>query len=533
MRLGNKVKAMVQEWLNINPASTQSININEALSYETEAVQNRLWYRGNPYELEQFYHQIDSSINHTSGFWASIPEAEKIRKIHSGLPALLVDTLAYIVKSDMANVQFDNSSHQDLWDDIANDIDFDHVVSKAITDTLVVGDGAFRIAIDTDVTQYPIVEYYSGDQVDYLMCGGKLFGVYFWIDKFDGRKKYRLRERHELHDERCHVSYALFQGDKKVPLSTLPELSKLLPVEIEGNYLLAVPLRFYDRPGSNIRGRSIYSGKTGVFDAHDEVISQWIDAIRAGRVKNYIPRGMIPTDPHTGALCSVNSFGANFVQVESPVTEGTVAKIETVQPDIKYDAFLASYSATLDMCLQGILSPATLGIDVGKMSSGEAQREKKDVTGHTRNTITAALEKVLPKLAAAIMMTYDHIHGNSVSLYEPKVSFGEYGSPDFDSRIESVSKAASASIMSIESQVEELWGDTKDDTWKAQEVIRIKQLKGIEITEEPSPGNELMNTGEVTENDSTGYSGDIPTDRDAPDCVTETEPKPAQSMGKK
>lgn len=533
MKLSERVKAMIRGWLNINPASTQNISINEAMSYETEVVQNRLWYRGNPYELEQFYKQIDSGVSHTSGFWASLPRTEKIRKIHSGLPALLVDTIAYVVKSDMSDVKFDDSSHQNLWADIANEIDFDHVVGKAITDTLVAGDGAFKISIDTDITQYPIVEFYSGEQVDYLMRGGKLFGVDFWTDKFDNRKKYRLRERYELKCEKCYVSYTLFCGDKEVPLNTLPELEGLLPAEIAGNYLLAVPVKFYDKPGSNVRGKSIYNSKTGVFDAHDEVISQWIDAIRAGRVKNYIPRGMIPTDPHTGSLRDVDSFGTNFIQVESPITEGAVAKIETVQPDIKYDAFLASYSATLDMCLQGILSPATLGIDVGKMSSGEAQREKKDVTGHTRNTITAVLEKVLPRLIAAIMMTYDHMQGESVGFYEPKVSFGEYGSPDFDSRIESVSKAASASIMSIESQVDELWGETKDEKWKAQEIIRIKQLKGIEIADEPSLGDELIDAEEVTKDDSAGYNGDIPANRDASDSVAKAEPEPAQSVGKK
>ena len=40
------------------------------------------------------------------------------------------------------------------------------------------------------------------------------------------------------------------------------------------------------------------------------------------------------------------------------------------------------------MCLQGIMSPATLGIDVGKMSSADAQREKKDITGMTRNAVS-------------------------------------------------------------------------------------------------------------------------------------------------
>ena len=40
--------------------------------------------------------------------------------------------------------------------------------------------------------------------------------------------------------------------------------------------------------------------------------------------------------------------------------------------------------------------------------------------------------------------------------------------------------------MSIESIVEELYGDSKTDDWKAEEVRRIKNEQGIAELEEPS-----------------------------------------------
>lgn len=143
------------------------------------------------------------------------------------------------------------------------------------------------------------------------------------------------------------------------------------------------------------------------------------------------------------------------------------------------------YAATLNMCLQGIVSPATLGIDVGKMSSAEAQREKKDITGMTRNAITDALEKVLPQVVCSMLMTYDLMHSNQAGAYEPKVTFGEYGAPDFDSRVQTIASAATASVMSVEAQVDELWGASKDDDWKRAEVQRILTERGIEDTPEP------------------------------------------------
>ena len=70
------------------------------------------------------------------------------------------------------------------------------------------------------------------------------------------------------------------------------------------------------------------------------------------------------------------------------------------------------------------------------------------------------------------------------------MSFGEYGAPDFDSRVETISRAATGSIMSVEAQVDELWGSSKDEDWKKAEVQRIREERGILELDEPSVGEE-------------------------------------------
>ena len=200
---------------------------------------------------------------------------------------------------------------------------------------------------------------------------------------------------------------------------------------------------------------------------------------------------MIPRNAENGSVGKLNQFGNNYITISQPLQEGVTPKIEVVQPDIKYDAFVSSYTNCLLMCLQGLVSPATLGIDVGKMSSADAQREKKDVTGNTRNTITTALEKALPELVSAVLKTYDNMQGKAPEEYEVSVDFGEYGAPDFDSRVETVGKASTYGIMSVETQVEELWGSSKEDVWKAGEVKRIMQEKGLADGATSAVGDEL------------------------------------------
>lgn len=162
-------KNMVMKMLRINPApDNRIITITEPFSYGTNVLRNRLWYRGDPSELDQFYKQTASDSVSKSRFWAAVPSADlAIRKIHSGLPAMIAERLSDIVVADLDGIELESQEQTDLWDEIAKDNDFDELVGESIIETLVAGDGAFKITLDTDVTEYPIIEFYSGDQVEY------------------------------------------------------------------------------------------------------------------------------------------------------------------------------------------------------------------------------------------------------------------------------------------------------------------------------------------------------------------------------
>lgn len=484
--LGSKVKKMIQNWLDITPASEQSFSLTETMTFNTEVLRSQLWYRGDADELYQFFSQVSRHGKKTA-FWESVPVGEEIRKIHSGVPSIIADTLAYIVSSDLDDI----TTTRTEWEQICKEIDFPEIVKQAVVDTLVDGDGAFKISVDEDISKYPIVEFVGADRVEYEYNRGIVTAVIFRTIYTVKSKRYVLEERYSK--GRIESKLLDDNGNEK-PLDTIPELEGISEnVTFSGDYIMAVPLRFFKNKKYSSRGKSIFDGgKSDCFDALDEVVSQWWDALRDGRVKQYIPESMIPRDPKTGAPGKINRFGNRYISTSVPLQEGVSQKIEVVQPDIKYEAFLSSYTNALLMCLQGLVSPATLGIDVGKMSSADAQREKKDVTGNTRNTITSALEKTLPKVVEAVLKTYDNMNGNAPSdCGEIIVSFGEYGAPDFDSRVETVGKGATYGIMSVETQVDELWGSSKDDDWKSGEVARIKTEKGLLDGGELSVGDEL------------------------------------------
>ena len=84
-----------------------------------------------------------------------------------------------------------------------------------------------------------------------------------------------------------------------------------------------------------------------------------------------------------------------------------------------------------------------------------------------------------------VLLARDAYYEQPYKETEITVSFGEYANPSFESQVETISKAKSGGIMSVEASVDELYGDTKDETWKSEEVTRLKAEPGITEMEEP------------------------------------------------
>lgn len=470
--------------LNIQPAQDKMITIKEPLSYQGNVLKNRLWYRGDPSELDQFFKQSSMDLVSMARFWSAIPSRDlSIRKIHSGLPAMIVERLSDIVVADIEGIELNNKEIESLWEEIGKDNGFDKLIGEAITETLVAGDGAFKITIDTDITPYPIIEFYSGERVEYKSKRGRIQEIIFYTNYSVSNKDYKLQESFG----RGYIKYKLFDADgKEVPINTIPDTSALQDVTFTGDFIMAIPLMFFKSTKFVGRGKSVFDSKSDSFDALDETISQWVDAIRDGRVKQYIPEDLLPKDPATGEILRPNPFDNKYIATGSSLAEDAKNEISIQQPDINYEAYVNTYADNLDMCLQGIISPATLGIDLKKTDNAEAQREKEKTTLYTRGKIIAALNKVIPKVVDIALKVSDLLHEKNAGEYEATITFGEYASPSFDTIVETVGKAKTYGIMSTEQCIEELYGDTWTDEQKAEEVARLKEESGYTTVDEPA-----------------------------------------------
>lgn len=509
MRWIERMKKSIRTWLNVEEANPLEIRITESLDYEGNAVKNRIWYRGDSNELQQLYEQISTNIDKSVDkykFWASnSSKGMEIRKIHTGLPSMIIDMLAAIITGDLSSIEIENEECRDIWENIETDNDFIKKLEKAVKETLYIGDGAFKISYSKDISEYPIIEFFPGEKIEPVIKRDRLRAIKFKTAYYVKEKKYVLIEEYGY----GYIKYKLMHNDKEVPLDAIEETAGLTDVafagcetDAEGNitkpgaYMMAVPIKFFESGKWDGRGQSVFDRKIDAFDAFDEVFSQWMDALRAGRTNRYIPESLIPRGIN-GELLKPNPFDNRFIKIADNMAENSQNKIDVESPEIRHESYLQSYITALDLCLQGLISPSTLGIDVKKLDNADAQREKEKATLYTRNAVIEALSACIPKLVDSAVRAYAELHNMSIESADAVVNFGYYANPSFESQIETVGKGKNYGIMSTEACVEELYGDSKDNDWKKEEVMRLKEEHGIATVEEPAVNLEGVNIDDV------------------------------------
>ena len=491
-----KAKEGIRSWLDVQSANPTKINIIETLDYEGNAIKNRIWYRGDSNELEQLYRQLVINTSRQSFWAAQCSPGMEINKIHTGLPSLVVDMLTNVTLASLNDFDFKRLQDKEIWDVIAKENKIKKQLEKATKETLYIGDGAFKVTFDTSISEYPIIEYYPGERIEIKSNRGRITEIEFKTVYTYKSREYILHEYYGY----GYIKYRLTRDGKEIPLDAIEETKNLQNLAFStyqegkdgeviqrGEYMLAVPLMFFESGKWDSRGQSIYDRKIDAFDAFDEAFSQWMDALRSGRSKEYIPECFLPRNPETGMTLPINAFDNRYIKTDSDMHEGAKNEISLQQPDIPHESYLATYITALDLCLQGLISPSTLGIDVKKLDNADAQREKEKATLYSRNAIVDALTEDLKDLISVSIMAYRELNGQqNDGEIDVDVSFGEYANPSFESQVETVGKGKTQGIMSIEACVDELYGDSKDEEWKQEEVARLKAEQGIAELEEPS-----------------------------------------------
>ena len=87
--------------------------------------------------------------------------------------------LSTVVLTDLNQIEFENDNDKEIWEDISKENQLSKLLESSLKEALYIGDGAFKITYDSKISNYPIIEFYPGDQVEYNTVRGRIQEVIF------------------------------------------------------------------------------------------------------------------------------------------------------------------------------------------------------------------------------------------------------------------------------------------------------------------------------------------------------------------
>jgi len=486
MTITEWIKKKIMKFLGLdklpeNPNNDRLLFINDTENIKSEEViANKIWYLGNGDDLLAFYTGENVSgfnkepiydRNKRNYFWGKSSQECNIKRVHSGIPHAIIQTITNIV--DMPKITI--ADKQEVWDAIAEENDFTNkLTQQARPLTLAEGWGGWKPNFNKDLCKHPIWEFYEGLDVEYIYKCGLLIGMLFKSYYKKNNDNYVLIEQRYKADGNSYIEYNLFKLAKnneilEANLDDIPELADI-PREkqvVEGlDMILAVPSRYFYDPLNPKYGKSIYAGKLDLFDMLDEIWSQASQTNRVSTPITWINPDVMQRGPN-GAIGYENLYNRQIMMKEGiPDGEGHVNQdIVTEQPDLNFDKYGNLSKDVMDYIFTGVLSPATLGIDVAKKDNAMAQREKEKVSIMTRNNIMNGEERMIKQIVTLSLMLQEYMDTGIITLmdYDINVKYCEFANPATETMLPILGNAWSQGQMSTERFVKMMWPDDSDE----------------------------------------------------------------------
>lgn len=556
----------VETGISPNVRANETTFINDPNEIQRLKLEEyNVWYAGDSAQILNFYTRADFidfnydpiyNRNMRNLFWAQSASESDYKRTHSGQPRNLVDTLSGII--GVPHIGGTNADNKERLKQILDENNYKELLSQEARPlTLVEGWGGWKINFNEDISDTPILLYYRANSVDFIYRNRRLVCIVYqdyYTDEND--KKYVLFETRRLERKECvdentgirakklcliiEKELFVFLSDQvdriqKVPLDTLPELVDTKPCLIIENcpYFLGAPNIYYYDSTELSPGRSIFTGKIDLFDDLDKALSQSSNAMTRSTPIEYVDAQYLPRDEHTGQPKQPKLFDRKYIMISSVLGgDGQVNRqpITVTQPQIDFNSYNAAAKEILMQILNGILSPATIGLEVAKDQNAMAQREKEKVTIFTRNGIIAMEKKIQESLMYQLLIADQLLHSdkdyNTIERPENEKDWGiavvydEFAGASFDAKLETVLTGWQGGLVSDDMAIEYIYSD-------APEEIRDRELKFIKERREEE--KEIAGRGEnpnavPSDEDLAELGAILGGDNEENDAVRETNP---------
>lgn len=461
-----------------------------------------VWYAGDADGLLNYYTRADVieynydpifNRNKKSYFWSVSSKEGDIKRSHSGQPRNIVDTLTAIIglprisvgtgESDSVLRKVDETLKEILYENNIENI----LMQEQRPLTLVEGWGGYKINWDKNVSDNPILIYYRADSIDFIYVSKRLRAiVYSDYYQDEAGNDYVLFETRRTENGNLVIEKELFRctpggGETIVPvdLEDCTFLKDVKPQIIIEHYngFLGYPCIYFNDSTHECYGRSIYTGKEDLFDDLDQCLSQSANTVRRSTPQEYFDVQYLEKDEN-GLPKMPQVYDRKYIQVQGGMSgdgsTGTVP-VTVTQPKLDFTQYDSEAQHILIQAISGIMSPATLGIDIAKKDNADASREKEKVTIFTRNGIIKQEKRILKQICNDLLIAHEIMRKGKASCqhYDIDVTYDEYADASWESILKTVLTGWQAGILSDQYAVDALHKD-------ATKEIKDRELKFLQ-----------------------------------------------------
>ena len=471
------------------------VNDDEAIRlYKVKA--NKVWANGDASEKLNFYtNQISFGFfdnpfyerNELNLFWSISAREQYIKRTSSDFANSIINTISNVC--GVPQITFEKEEYQKIWEEIAKVNDFNVLLSQDIrTNALITGTSVAKINFDTNFMKMPIIENVDAENVSIITNYGQIIAIIFKTFYKYKDKDYVLFETRRKDQENSYIEYELFKKVntneiKKCDLSEVPDTSKFTNLVFKGVHeILGVPFIYFKNPIYKNYGKGVLEGKFTELDNLDqaESVASW--CVRVSTPIEYYSEEVLERKNKNGIPSVPSAFNRQYVKKETlPNGDGEVndPSIITTQPKLDIAQYQNEIANIKLAILDGLISPATMGMDMARNNNALAQREKEKITISTRNTINKAETEALKKLIKIAIATYKFLNSNGVfnidDEMEINIKYDEFANPSFENELPILGNAWNLGQISTEKYVELLWGDKISDEDKAKEVAYLEK----------------------------------------------------------
>ena len=417
-----------------------------------------------------------------------------------GLIPMIVQGKVNLVASAGFKCDSDDKAVADALNNIKEEANLQEKFVKGAYWESGIGDFAFRVCYDPELSDKPIIDVIEPQFLEVNYSHGVIKSyVVKEVSKEDA--DYVLCEIHYKNTlGYVCVDYRYKVADKYIDMtddSLVKECESKFDFPRPKNQVF--PFRdFLIIFKKNANQNMLYKGERGVpdiqglvsiEDALTESISDLIDAIRKGGVKEYVSDELIPQDAE-GNDMRLNHFNKTIITTKGSSTPGESGKLwQVTQGDIKWEAYTRTIQNLMSVGINKAgLSPTTIGLTGLESinSSAESQDAREKTSMRTREVALESWRVTLKELLNRYLQVKDYIQGKSIVDYSGliNITFNEYTNPTLENITNVLAKQVQTGLKAQVTAIKELnKGMTEEQA--REEYTKIQQENtGMQPTED-------------------------------------------------